>query len=174
MILHFTGARREEIANLALADIRQEEGIHYFDIAPDGQRGRRLKNKSSKRRVPIHSELIILGFLDYVEARRNQGETMLFSKVTEGRGRTTVADLVSKWFHRLLKSLKVSGSKSLHGLRPTVTTKLYEAGVDGETRRELLGHGRKDVHEAVYLRPPLKTLKTALEKMEFKGLMEGN
>lgn len=94
MILLFTGARREEIANLALADIRQEEGIHYFDIAPDGQRGRRLKNKSSKRRVPIHSELIILGFLDYVEARRNQGETMLFSKVTEGRGRTTVADPV--------------------------------------------------------------------------------
>ena len=76
LILLHTGARREEIANLALADIRQEEGIHFFDVTPDLERGRRLKNKSSKRRVPIHSHLIKLGFLDYVESRRSKGEVL--------------------------------------------------------------------------------------------------
>ncbi|GMV51977.1 MAG: hypothetical protein AMXMBFR67_35200 [Nitrospira sp.] len=168
LILLHTGARREEIANLALADIRQEEGVHFFDITPDLARGRRLKNKSSKRRVPIHLRLISLGFLDYVEKRRSEGETLVFSKKSSGKGRATVGDSVSKWFHRLLKHLTVKGSKSLHGLRPTVATKLHEAGVDGETRRELLGHSGKDVHETVYLRLSLKTLKESLEKLELR------
>ena len=76
LILLHAGARGEEIANLALADVRQEESIHLFDITPDLERGRRLKNKSSKRRVPIHSHLISLGFLDYVESRRSKGEAL--------------------------------------------------------------------------------------------------
>ncbi|HQR43496.1 MAG TPA: site-specific integrase, partial [Gemmatales bacterium] len=171
LILLHTGARREEIANLALADIRQEEGIHFFDVTPDLERGRRLKNKSSKRRVPIHSHLIKLGFLDYVESRRSKGETLVFSKaakkVGEG-GRETVGDSVSKWFHRLLLRAGVNGKKSLHGLRATVNTKLHEAGCDGEVRRELLGHSGKDVNETVYLRLSLKTLSDGLERLEFK------
>lgn len=167
LILLHTGARREEIANLGLTDIRQEEGVWFFDITPDEGRARRLKNKASKRKVPIHSRLVKLGLLTYVEERRTKRETLLFSKKSTSKGRATAGDSVSKWFHRLLKKVKIKGKKSLHGLRPTVTTKLHEAGVDGETRRELLGHSGKDVHEAVYLRLSLKTLKEGLEKLEY-------
>lgn len=167
LILLHTGARREEIANLGLSDIRQEEGVWFFDIAPDQERGRRLKNKASKRKVPVHSHLIALGFLGYVEERRTKGAALLFSKKSTSKGRATAGDSVSKWFHRLLKKLNVKGSKSLHGLRPTVTTKLHEAGVDGETRRELLGHSGKDVHESVYLRLSLRTLSENLEKLKY-------
>src|SRR5688572_96054 len=37
--------------------------------------------------------------------------------------------------------------------------------VDGETRRELLGHSGKDVHETVYLRPSLPVLHQHLENL---------
>ena len=75
---------------------------------------------------------------------------------------------IRKWLHRLLKRVKVPGSKCIHGLRSTVTTKLYEAGVDGETRRRLLGHAGKDEHEARYLRPQVKVLREHLEKLDFR------
>jgi integrase len=162
---------REEIANLALADIRKEDdhGLWYFDITPDVERGRRLKNKSSKRRVPIHSALIMLGLLDYVEERRAKGETLVFPKVSQrAGGRQSVGDSVSKWSHRLMNRLGMKGEKSLHGLRPTLTTRLHEAGVDGESRRQLTGHSGKDVHETVYLSPSLPALKMHLEKVDFR------
>jgi len=36
----------------------------------DRKAGRRLKTKTSERVVPVHPELIELGFLDFVAARR--------------------------------------------------------------------------------------------------------
>ena len=96
----------------------------------------------------------------------------MFSKMTQRvGGRETVGDTVSKWFHRLLKKVGVKGKKSLHGLRPTVITRLHEAGVDGESRRQLTGHSGKDVHETVYLRPSLPALKH-LEKVNFWPLLK--
>lgn len=173
LILLYTGARREEIANLALADVGSEEGCDFFDITPDSGRGRRLKTKASKRRVPVHSHLVDLGLLRYVEKRRSQGHTLLFTKKSSEtrKGRTTVGDGVSKWLHRLLKRLKVPGSKCVHGLRPTVVTKLHEVGVDGETRRRLVGHAGRDEHEGVYLRPKVKTLREHLEKLDFRSAL---
>ena len=173
LILLYSGARREEVANLALADIQKEGGVYFMDLAPDPTRGRRLKKKASRRRVPIHSHLIELGFIDYVEWMRKKGETLLFPKDKRKKGRATMGDAVSKWFARTVKGLKVPGKKTLHGFRPTVATRLYEAGVDGETRRELLGHSGKDVHEQVYLRPPLAMLNGHLEKLDLRPLLKG-
>jgi hypothetical protein len=43
-------------------------------IVPNKRVGRRIKNKSSERAVPVHPKLIELGFLGYVAARRREGE----------------------------------------------------------------------------------------------------
>lgn len=177
LVLCLSGCRREEIANLTLSDIKNEGGIDYFDVAPDPKRERRLKTKSSRRIVPVHSALIALGFLKYVAERVERGERLattgallLFSKETKGR--TTVGDSVMKWWGRLLKAKGIVGKKkTLHSFRPTITTKLHEAGVDGETRRQLLGHAGRDVHETVYLRPQLPVLKAALEKLRYDWLV---
>ena len=123
-----------------------------MDLTPDLARGRRLKTRH-RAGVPIHSHLIELGLLDYVEAMKARGDTLV-PESEEKKGRATMGDAVSKWFARTVRNLKVPGKKTLHGFRPTVTTRLYEAGVDGETRRELLGHSGKDIHESVYPRPP--------------------
>lgn len=173
LISLYSGARRGEIAGLAVGDIRTEHGVWFFDITPDTARGRRLKNKASKRRVPIHSHLIALGFLDFVKRRKDAGESLLFPKRTD-EGRTSVDDAVGKWLARLLRSLGItSGKKSFHSFRSTVITALHAAGVDGETRRAITGHGGKDVHEAVYLQPALPTLKEATEKLDFRPVLKG-
>jgi integrase len=174
LILLYSGCRREEAAYLALADVKQGGGgIWYFDIAPDPTRGRRLKNKASRRKVPIHSHLIELGLLNYVDFMKNRGESLLFPKPPDkARGRLTLGDTVSKYWARVVRGLGLQG-KTLHGFRPTLTTRLHAAGVDGETRRALLGHSGKDVHETVYLRLTLPVLSGALERVDYRALLKG-
>ena len=82
LISLFTGGRRNDLCQLRVEDIKEEEGIYYFDmnaadLNPNGERVG--KTKAAKRKVPIHSLLIKLGFLNYVTQQRNLGEEMLFS-----------------------------------------------------------------------------------------------
>lgn len=73
LCLLWTGARREEIAQLYLDDIRQAQGVWVFDIRANEQRQQGLKNEASARLVPVHSRLIELGLLEYVNQTRATG-----------------------------------------------------------------------------------------------------
>ena len=173
-----SGARRGEIADLAVVDVQEERGIWFFNITPDAVRGRRLKNKASKRRIPIHSHLIALGWLDFVAQRKDgtKGTALLFPKTenkARGKGRASVDDAVGKWFARLLSLQNITaGKKSFHSFRSTVITALHAAHVGPETRRAITGHGSLDVHESTYLQPSLQTLRDGIEKLDFRPLLE--
>ncbi|RPH77703.1 MAG: hypothetical protein EHM80_11995 [Nitrospiraceae bacterium] len=52
---------------MAGADIQEEQGIPFIRINDDEKLGQNLMNEGSRRRVPVHSSLIELGFLDYVQ-----------------------------------------------------------------------------------------------------------
>jgi integrase len=66
LIASYSLARREEICGLMITDVVFDEAIPHFDIRPN--RYRRLKNPQSKRKIPIHPELLRLGLHDYVLA----------------------------------------------------------------------------------------------------------
>lgn len=75
----FSGARQGEIAQMELVDIHREEGIDFIHITNQGEDVRKsIKASYSRLRVPIHSQLIALGFLSYVDQRRIEGDKMLF------------------------------------------------------------------------------------------------
>ena len=70
LLMAFTGARPNELCQLHLDDLkRTEKGTLYLDISDEGE-GKKVKTKSSRRRVPLHKELIALDFVDFVEERR--------------------------------------------------------------------------------------------------------
>ena len=81
MLGAFTGARREEIAGLAPADIVEIDGIECLNI--EDSELRRIKNISSNRIVPIHTRLIKIGFLELVEKARAEGRVDLFPDLRE-------------------------------------------------------------------------------------------
>src|SRR5688500_3837876 len=125
----------------------------------DAEKGRRLKNKASVRIVPVHSFLIDLGFLRYVERLQKKDAKVLFPN--EGNNvRTTAGDSVGKWHKRVIdKYVEANGRQlALHSYRSTVISKLHEVGVKGEVVRALVGHEGVDVHEKTYLHVPLPTL----------------
>ena len=98
----FTGARRGELAGLTAADAHHEEtsGHPVIVLSEDQKRNRSLKTPGSARTIPLHPELIRLGFMQFVEkVRRAQGDAAwLFpeiaptTKAAPARGRSGSAD----------------------------------------------------------------------------------
>ena len=75
-----TGSRIGEVAQLHGSHVCEREGITVLKIAPASDGGS-IKNAESERYVPIHSQLVADGFLDFVKTR---GEGPLFYQRTSG------------------------------------------------------------------------------------------
>jgi integrase len=95
LIAVYTGARRNEIAALLPDDVKKDDasGLWYFDITDDEEQGKELKSSAAKRIVPVHSRLIELGFMDFVEESRTMKDEI---KHEDGREPRLLYDLTYK------------------------------------------------------------------------------
>lgn len=143
MLLAHSGCRVSEILFLRRADLVQVEGIWCVNVTEEG---RLLKNKMSKRLVPVHSAVLKAGLLDYAHSQPEDGR--LFPDLSK-----YMATKPSQWFTKLLKQTKLkTPSLTLHSLRHTVAVKLERARVHYSLMRRLLGHAiGKSVEDRVYL-----------------------
>jgi len=153
----FTGARQNEICQLACSDIKSEtvvsEKVYYFDFNDEDDKS--LKGKSSKRKVPMHPILIKLGFVEFVGRQVAQGKTRVFhelKKDTKGK----YNDAFQKWFARHREKCGVEnkdGSKKVfHSFRHTVITHLRNEAPDIplENVKDVVGHANVGVTLSVY------------------------
>jgi integrase len=93
MLSLFTGARQADLAGLKTSNINGDDatGIQLMFVVPDRRTGRRLKTKSSELVIPVHPQLIKLGFLKFVAERRREGDdAWLFPLVLPEKGRMGV------------------------------------------------------------------------------------
>jgi len=140
LIAWYTGLRREEICQLALADVLIEHGIWHFKVHEGG--GGRIKTKASKRDVPMAGELVRLGLPDYVQALRAAGEMQLFPELRTESGKQGYGDVFYKnWWEKIAARLPfVEKGQALHSFRHMVTTELKYQHVFLEDRADLVGH----------------------------------
>jgi integrase len=172
LIALYSGARLNEIAQLHLKDIHQEEGIWCFDLNDDDDT-KKLKTDASARVVPIHSQLIGLGLLDYVQELRQSGAKKLFPGFQycskNGWGRS-----LGRWFNDqfLVKIGMKNKGVSFHVFRHTVVTKLLQTGVEEALVRTLVGHERQGVTQKHYFGSGYKIsqLRDALEKLRYEDM----
>lgn len=144
----FTGSRLSELAGLKVSDVTHEEliGVDCLYIVPDVKAGRRLKNKHSARAVPIHQQLIAVGFLDFAATQRKVrgAEAWLLPEVAPS---TAGVSAFSKWFGRYIGAHGVTDpNKVFHSFRHNFTDALRLAAVTGDVSRALLGHAQEGVH----------------------------
>jgi integrase len=135
----YTGARLEELCQLYPEDIYNDEGIWVIDINDKGDK--KLKTKSSKRIIPIHSKLQALGFIDYVESLRHKGESRLFPELKKGRD--GYSQSASKWFSRLRMELglyNLDPPKDFHSFRHTLATELKNKSIPEPEVAAITGH----------------------------------
>lgn len=178
LLAAFIGARREEIGQLTVGNVRLVGNIHVIDITDDDP-DQKVKNKHSMRVVPIPSPVIAAGFLDYVERRRQAGGRFLFLEDVEGRKvrRAEVEPdkrgrLTERYGHRFAR--KVRDALNLkepglvfHSLRHSWTDAARRAKIDPEIRRLIAGRlDDEDATEAGYGGDDLLSEKLeALEKV---------
>jgi integrase len=144
--------RLNEICSLHVRDIYQIDAIWVFDT-----QNHRIKNQSSRRIVPVHSQLIERGLLQFVEQQKNAGHFVLFPELQTGERMTSrdgLGEPVSKWFNRtLLHNIGVNKNLErdhhllvdFHCTRTTVACKFKNRGVSSYQAKALLGHVEDDV-----------------------------
>jgi integrase len=150
----FVGARIEEIAQMRLVDIEIINGTWTLRICDLDKETQGLKTKNSFRRVPIHDELVKLGFLQYVCDLKRRGETRLFPSLKCENKYGRWSNELGKWFGRFLKKSGMgSGQLDYHAFRYNFKQRLTQCGVDDEVRDALLGHWlTKDKAGTAYMR----------------------
>jgi integrase len=166
MLAIYTGARRYEIAGLL----------------PDEDADQRLKTKKAIRIIPIHSKLIELGLLEYIDQARDYiaknpktkcgRKTRLFYEMTHHKK--------EKWGRKfgyfvnntLIKNkLKIKTDKlTLHSLRHSFITNLHQSGVPIDHIASMVGHEHGTITEKVYInwgKVHLPSFKESIEKLRY-------
>ncbi|MGC3963419.1 MAG: site-specific integrase [Rhodocyclaceae bacterium] len=186
----FTGGRINELAQLHVADVRQQDGIHIISVLDD-ESSKQLKTTGSRRIVPIHSKLIELGFIDFVDAARRAGQQRIFSELKEAKVKThDYGRMATQHFTKYRRKVGVitpetekfdpktqtyrgRGLKVFHSFRTTLICALRDAGVPQERRERIAGHEPDGVHNRNYNGGdkvqmfPVATLQADIEKAVF-------
>lgn len=128
----FTGARVNELCQLnPQVDVAQddESGVWYLWIneSTEADEGinKSVKTKDS-RKVPLHRDLISMGFLDHVAKLRAQGFKRIFQSWLPSKGRASAE--AEKWFRQFLRDLNLRDDTpkakllGMHAFRHTLLT----------------------------------------------------
>ena len=134
----YTGARREEITQLRLSDVRKD----YIKI-------RAAKTRAGNRSVPIHAQLrpVIDALLESNPSTSPDGY-LLFDLTTNSDGKRSVQ--VGKRFSRVKTKLAFDGEHDFHSIRKTVSTQLERAGVSEGISADILGHEKQTMTYGLY------------------------
>jgi integrase len=172
LICFFSGMRLNEACGLAIADMKEENGITFFHVRDEFE-DQSVKANASRRKVPLHHELVRLGLIAEVRHWKASGRLRLFSELkADAKGYYSHGP--SKLFNRWAKNIADSdpddpGALVFHSSRHTVVTRLRAAHIRQDVSQEIVGHEAGDVHSG-YGKVDLPTLKAAIDKIAYPGL----
>jgi len=163
LLMVYTGARREELAQLEVADINKDEtsGTWYLAICPGEDKT--VKTASSRRKVPLHPDLLALGLLEYKDSLPANGR--LFPKLHKHSAHGYGYAFGKLWgkYLREVVGLESQASPS-HGFRHAFKTLCREVDIPDTVSDWITGHSPPNVG-ASYGSNPLSRMARELEKL---------
>lgn len=182
LIALFSGGCRNEIIQLELDDIKEVDGIPALDINDNGDKQLKVDSEDDEggsgrpRILPIHPQLLKLGFLDYVAWVREKKETRLFpEEVRNNRGH------FGSYGNRFARYRKKHGVvprndkefRDFHSFRHLMSTNLNELVADSGLIDDIIGHSSssRSTMNSTYNSSNRVNLKLeAIEKIRFPYL----
>ncbi|MPS35125.1 MAG: site-specific integrase [Stenotrophomonas sp.] len=135
----FSGARVNEVAQLRVDDVETVDGVPGFYIRA-AAKGQSVKNKNSRRFVPLAQPVVAAGFLTYVDEVRASGHAQLFPNLPNSTGLGFGRQL-SRQFSAYIKGLGIEEKgQGFHGFRHTLADRLDAAGASAAAIGALTGH----------------------------------
>ena len=174
----FAGLRIREAVQLRPLDISNNFGIWHLIIQPG--RGQRVKGGQA-RLVPLHNELLRLGFVELYQQAVNKGRDWLFPDIplVNKLGRVfNAADVdwiavpsthaPTQWFGRYCGWCGVDDPNvDFHALRATFITYGSQQGQDLAVRMEIAGHSKGTHQKYIYDSTPLAKLKAEVDAISY-------
>lgn len=176
----YTGARQTELGQLHPDDIAQEtyrdtddkeQSAWVVRIVENAERGQTVKNEGSERRVPIHADLIALGFLKVAADAKAKGRSRIFHEITPNSVGVLMGNW-SKWFGRYRrKECGLMGKDTpFHSFRHSFKHYARLATIPNEIHNEFTGHETGDVADTYGgLSYPLHPLVEGMKRYRVPG-----
>jgi integrase len=170
-IAAYSGMRLEEICQMMTTDI-ETRGMNGGSVlcfnVHNGDTDHHLKTDSSARVVPVHSELVRTGLLDYMSALPKAGPLFpgLVRRTSKGN---KVGARAGELFGKLLIRLDIKkAGKVFHSWRHNVSESLERAGISETDVARILGHSIPGLSFGVYSSGPgLARLKVVVEAITY-------
>lgn len=183
LICLFTGMRANEVCQLLTTDIKITiAGTPYIEVTDvldevtksvSGSLSKRVKNAGSKRKIPIHEELIKLGFINFVSARRKaKGEARLFANIKPDKYGYLSTYPTRRFNETFLQSeMGLKQRQSFHSFRHTFRDALRRTDATPDTLQALGGWIQDKLVSSDYgtISQPDHQLKW-LNKVKYEGL----
>jgi len=165
IIATYSGMLMEEISQLTRNDLKIIDGVLCFDINDDG--GKKLKTHNSARIVPVHSELLRLGFNRFFGNIADDERLVLDLSKTNGKW----SHNFSKWFIRYRRKCGVvEPGKTFHSFRHTVVTIWKRQEVHESIPATLLGHSAGGITYTRYRKGyEIKKLAEVIQLIDYPG-----
>lgn len=183
LLMLFTGARPSEIAQLAVSDIKSDGKHPHISILteydpndPDDDRDFVVSHKTenARRDIPIHPELIDLGFLEYVGKRRRSGDVRLFPDwklPANGRKLYSSASWIRNINERLIPKITSRHPKpTLYSFRHTWKTQMALFQVPTQYQNQVLGHAQQGMDDHYLGRLDIQHTYDAIKDVTFSDL----
>jgi len=183
------GFRMAELGQLSVNDILLRDGIWCIwvttlatvgeptadKMTPDERENqivKSLKNRQSRRLIPIHPDVLKLGFIEFVEWARTTGSTQLFRDIrADSKG--SISGNFSAWYSRYLKKLGIKRpGLDWVSFRHTFKTSCRSTEMPQDAADYLEGHaaGRNSTHYGRFLPNDLFKLISVVELPGLRGI----
>ncbi|MCZ0964434.1 integrase [Paracoccus benzoatiresistens] len=159
LLCALTGARVAEITQLRKADVRKEGDVHVARITPEAG-----STKTGQwRDVPLHRQIIALGFLDYL---KSAPDGPLFHNATDPAKFTYYAKKMANRLGEWLQENKLvpEGIQPSHGWRHRLKTIGREVGIQDRVLDAIQGHAPRTAGDN-YGDITIKTKADAIERL---------
>lgn len=141
LIGRYSGIRQNEICQLYHNDVMKVDGVWCFRV-DNLNSNQTIKTDSSRRFIPIHSQLLTLGLLDFINGRKGH----LFPELTLHLG--SYGHYFSRWFTRFTRFTRFRGKHGLpeyHSLFHYAATTFKQNGFPEQFASQVLRHSNATI-----------------------------
>ena len=175
MIALFTGSRKNAVFTLQYKDIVQCDDVWCINFIADCPRIKKLKTEDSERLVPIHSTLIKIGFLNYVNAQpHNEPTEFIFKKfclTKDGKLNEHITRKLFDFFEQIGIRNKNVGKYDFHSFRKNANITMEKCGMIRSYIDKIIGwQSRGSEGERSYSNYTIKQLSNQLELLRYDCL----
>ncbi|MBI9078245.1 MAG: site-specific integrase [Pseudodesulfovibrio sp.] len=172
----YTGARREELCQLHVEDVRQERGVWVLDINKkfnvNGFDRKKLKNKNAKRLIPLHPFLAdVMKFPEFAKRQEEKKHLRVFPELV--RINTNYGHKFGERFSNFRNTIELEeseGAKVFHSFRHTFADFYKQREIQTDPFEQTFGHKLEKLAASTYggIFPPDLCFERVISKLDYE------